>query len=233
MTSVLSGSSVSGGIVQATGTSALGPFISNWTIQNFAIAGSATDAIKLFAAIQGSLSDITVIGTAILTNCFSFDCVFGSSLKNLNCAGVQLSTGSHFICGGSFNSNVCDYWYTSGYAAYNCFFEDFASSGQSFGSTFNALTLQGGAIGLYIGNGWVGHTFNSLYTENCAKPLVLGNLSSNRLAQALTFNSAQLGGEREFNGVYPDNDDGVSDQRHQRRCRWQRLRAAGPHADNL
>jgi hypothetical protein len=100
ITSILLGSSVSGGVVQVTGSYSGGTFIANWTISNFAIGGSATEAIKLVAAQQGLLSDITVLATATLTNCFSFDAVFGSSLKNLTCAGVQLTSGSHFICAG-------------------------------------------------------------------------------------------------------------------------------------
>jgi Pectate lyase superfamily protein len=194
ITSVLLGASVTGGVVQITGSYSGGTFLANWTISNFAIGGSATDAVKLVAAQLGVLSDITVLSTAALTtSCFYFDAVFGSSLKNLTCAGVQLTTGSNFYCNGSFNSNVCDYWYTSGSAAYSFYFESLTGTGQSFGNTFNALTAQGSAIGLYVGSGWVGHTFNSLYTENCANPVVLGSNSNNYLAQALTFNSAQLG----------------------------------------
>lgn len=203
ITSVLLGSSVTGGVVEVTGSYSGGSFIAKWTISNFAIGGSATDAVKLVAAQQGILSGITVLSTATLTaSCFYFDAVFGSSLKNLTCAGVQITTGSHFSCNGSFNSNVCDYWYSSGYAAYNCYCESIGSTGQSFGSTFNALTVQGAAIGLYVGNGWVGHTFNSLYTENSVKPVVLGNNTNNYLAQALTFNSAQLGAVSTSNSSY-------------------------------
>jgi len=188
--SVLTGSSVSGGVVQFGNGGAI---VYQATITNFAITGTATYAVKTNQIAAASIDNLFILGT--FTDGLWCDLTFGCSITRIYMNGSTISNACfHFLS--AFSANSCAQLYTtSTYPTYG--FQCDATGGAggtSHGSVFNSISAQGPTTGLFVGASWTGHTFNAYYSENVAFPIVLGNLAGSKLCEGIVINGATLGG---------------------------------------
>lgn len=155
------------------------------------ITGNATVGLTVNNCQLLKVDNITLDGLTA-TNGFVFKSTWGSSFRDLRTNGATISR-ANFEFLDEVNSCVFDNLYTSNISEYN-----FLYNGTGHGNTFNTPTAQGGRFGFYVrtSGGFGGIVVNSLYVENCAKPIVLGEAGSAKTTQArgIVFNGAMLGG---------------------------------------
>lgn len=186
ITSVISGSSVSGAIIQVGNGGS--PNAENCIIQKLKLSGTATTGLWIRSATEATIEDIHVNG-ATLTDGFVFDSCFASRFSGLYTNGSTIS-GKCFAFGDYFYANSCNTLYTSnGGADYNFYMH--SSNGTGTGTTFNGMCAQGGGVGLYLG-ACNSVTINSYYSEEVARAIVLGSFSGSALCKSITFNSPVL-----------------------------------------
>jgi len=149
---------------------------------NLCIVGAADSGLKTGSAggcASSFIHDIRVAGTFDIG--FEFGLTFGCTLQNLYVIGSAVIADACFVAAADFNANVCNNWYASNICPINLRIE-----GNGHGNTFNAMTLQGGTIGLYLKKGYA-LTFNGLYSEACTKGVEIGSVGDSVVA--VTFNS--------------------------------------------
>lgn len=137
-----------------------------------------------------TLDDIAIFGGPIggtFGTGFKLD-TFSSKLTNLISLGANI-TEYGFHCIGDFNANWCAGWETNSFSEANVLID--AALGH--GNVFNALTVQGGDIGLYCKRGF-GNSVNGLYCENTVIAVKLGDFSESATCLGLHLSGLDLGG---------------------------------------
>lgn len=196
-TSIVSGNSVTGGVIQVSTFS--GAAASNLNIGNFGITGTATYGLATYNNTGGSrIHDIQILPGATFTDDFYFAISFGNIYENLSVNGIFTTANASFYFDGAFSANLVNNLYTNtgniGAATYSFYMQNDNGSGPLYANTFNNLTAQGSRYGLYIGGGTANTTVNGYYAENVVEDLAMGNAGTGQIAQNITINGANLGG---------------------------------------
>jgi len=156
-------------------------------LRELRISGSVTGAaISTELAYSVVLDQLWVDATA--EDSFRFKLTAGSSLTNLNAAD-SVATRANFAMLDNFAANHCANWYTAVVPVpYNFYIDTDGGC-----NTFDAMTAQGGTVGLYVRR--LGTSvFNGFYTEGTVHPLIVGDWATLACPFALTFNSPTLRG---------------------------------------
>lgn len=181
-TSRLVASSVVGPVVKiGTGSN---PAPVRVTVSGFNISGTATSGLEVNLATGLVVNNISLVGLTA-TRGFVLKQTWASSYRDLMTNGAIIS-GECFAVGQDFNANDCANWYTSNICATNVLLDATldGGSGVSHGSNFENITVQGGAVGLYV-RSYQGATFDTVYEENTVLPLRIGDHSTTKLARSI------------------------------------------------
>jgi hypothetical protein len=197
--SIIFGDAIASGPVLRVG--AQSGFSTNNRIESISIRGANGCYLGMEARLCGEPFIDSVRFSGTFTHGALFDNCYPGTFRNIRTNGTNIS-GYCFKIGDEVNACHFDNIYTSNSCDANLYID-----GNSHGTTFTNFTAQGGKIGVYYKDSvLVGTlTFNSLYTENVVKPVVLGN-KDNPLAggvKGVVFNGGSLSGPTNAN---PDKD---------------------------
>ena len=187
VSSVIFGSTITGNLVQF-GDGKVSTYYAS--LQGVSLGGVAGCAFSANQAIDCYIRDVSIVGA--FTDGVVFNYTWSSEYNNISTNGSNI-TNACFLFLLEVNACTFNNLYTSTFARYN-----FLIDGTGHGNTMNTPTAQGGRFGFYMKNtgGFGGWTINSLYTENTARPVVMGVRGNPTIGSpcGVIFNAPTLAG---------------------------------------